>query len=224
LLHDDDAVDRFIFQKDWPEFPHMKLLVNHCMISGAAKADLWRALVLWEYGGIYSDIDNAPGPHFNKGMVIHPDDDSYFLIDNMGLASQYFFASAPRHPLMHLNVIAILDRLLAVEEVGTQYVPYVTGPGALKVAVGTFLGNNSKVIPKTYIGPTTNRNMTIDGGFKTSNPSRYMVIRNSIAAQSKSKDYAMMGMVHFNRAKDQRLKDSCFIHLYKMEMKRRASC
>jgi mannosyltransferase OCH1-like enzyme len=97
VLHDDMAVDRFLFQKG----PHIELLVHHCMVSGAAKANLWRALVLWEYSGIYSDIDNAPGPKFYNGSVIAPAMDSYFLIEQLGIASQYFMAAAPRHPLIN---------------------------------------------------------------------------------------------------------------------------
>lgn len=67
-FHDDAAMERLL-SKYWPEFPHLQLL-QHCMISGASKADLWRLLVLWEYGGIYTDIDNAPGPKFENGAVI----------------------------------------------------------------------------------------------------------------------------------------------------------
>ncbi len=51
-FHDEVAVDRFM-AKFWPEFPQLQLL-QKCTVSGAAKADLWRLLVLWEYGGIYT--------------------------------------------------------------------------------------------------------------------------------------------------------------------------
>jgi mannosyltransferase OCH1-like enzyme len=51
-FHDDVAVDRLL-AKYWPEFPQLQLM-QQCSISGAAKADIWRLLVLWEYGGIYT--------------------------------------------------------------------------------------------------------------------------------------------------------------------------
>lgn len=51
-FHDDFAVDRLL-SKYWPEFPQLQLLMS-CVKSGAAKADIWRLLVLWEYGGIYT--------------------------------------------------------------------------------------------------------------------------------------------------------------------------
>jgi hypothetical protein len=40
-VHDDAAVDKLLWETYWPEFPHLNLL-RPCMVSGAAKADLWR--------------------------------------------------------------------------------------------------------------------------------------------------------------------------------------
>jgi Glycosyltransferase sugar-binding region containing DXD motif len=51
-FHDDMAVDRLL-SKYWPHFPHLAM-AQRCSISGAAKADIWRYLVLWEYGGLYT--------------------------------------------------------------------------------------------------------------------------------------------------------------------------
>jgi mannosyltransferase OCH1-like enzyme len=51
-FHDEDAMDRLL-NENWPEFPQLKMMQN-CMVSGAAKADLWRYLVLYRYGGIYT--------------------------------------------------------------------------------------------------------------------------------------------------------------------------
>jgi len=53
-LHDDDAVNRLLSQ-NWELFPHMNL-ARKCLRSGAGLADLWRYLVLWEYGGIYTGM------------------------------------------------------------------------------------------------------------------------------------------------------------------------
>lgn len=51
-IHDDDAVERLL-SKHWSIFPHIPI-ARKCLRSGAGLADLWRYLVLWEYGGIYS--------------------------------------------------------------------------------------------------------------------------------------------------------------------------
>jgi mannosyltransferase OCH1-like enzyme len=139
-VHDDEAVNRLLWETYWPEFPHLNLL-RPCLISGAALADLWRYLVLYQYGGIYADIDSAPGNLFQNGTVIADDDDAWFVVERIGTLSQYFMASSPKHPLMHLAVTVTLRRLLEVQVIGKQYVPYVTGPGALKEAWNHFLYN-----------------------------------------------------------------------------------
>ena len=139
-IHDDDAVNKLLWETYWPEFPHLNLL-RPCMISGAALADLWRYLVLYQYGGIYADIDSAPGHLFLNGSVIEDTDDAWFVVERIGTLSQYFMASSPKHPLMHLAVTVTLRRLLEVQKIGKQYVPFVTGPGALKESWAHFLYN-----------------------------------------------------------------------------------
>ena len=95
FLHDDDAVDRLIFGREWPQFPLLKESLT-CIPSGAGKADIWRYLMLWEYGGIYTDIDNAPGSQLffdNHTSAITDDMDAFFEQERGGFPSQYFFAS-----------------------------------------------------------------------------------------------------------------------------------
>ena len=94
FMHDDAAVDR-LFDRDWPEFPLLKESLS-CIVTGAGKADLWRYLLLWEYGGIYSDIDNAPGDLFLNGTVISDEMDSFFEQELGGFPSQYFLAGTCR--------------------------------------------------------------------------------------------------------------------------------
>lgn len=93
FMHDDDAVQR-LFGRDWPEFPLLQEILS-CVDTGAGLADVWRYLVLWEYGGIYTDIDNAPGDLFANGTVIHDQMDSFFEQEREGFPSQYFFAGKP---------------------------------------------------------------------------------------------------------------------------------
>ena len=59
------------------------------------KADLWRYLALWEWGGLYTDMDNTPGYQWaiENGTVISDDMDAVFEIEVGGYPSQYFFAS-----------------------------------------------------------------------------------------------------------------------------------
>ena len=46
---------------------------------GAAFIDIWRLLVLWEYGGIYADMDSSPVPDRFNASTIAADDDAFFV-------------------------------------------------------------------------------------------------------------------------------------------------
>ncbi len=123
FFHNEEAVDRLL-NKDWPEFPLMRQAIQ-CIPTGAAKADLWRALVVWEYGGIYTDMDNRP-VKFN-GETLADTDESFFVVEQVGVLSQYFFAAAPKHPLMWYLVHATMLRVYGIHDVDTQFAPFVTG-------------------------------------------------------------------------------------------------
>lgn len=60
FFHDDVSMHYLLFEKHWPEFPQLQKILRclkHVKV-GAALADIWRLLVIYEYGGIYTDIDN----------------------------------------------------------------------------------------------------------------------------------------------------------------------
>lgn len=216
-FHDDDAVDQLLQAHYWPEFPQLQNM-QHCMVSGAAKADLWRYLVLYRYGGIYADMDTAPGEDFfrkpdNTTTIISSNDDGFFVVERIGVLSQYFMATSPRHPLMFMAVQQAFSRLLDTNSIGEQYVPYVTGPGALKNAYIRFMGRTSggKVTEGTYTSPNTNRSITVVG--RRGNSDRY-IQRESVMPIHKRQGYKLMGMTHFSRAGDPTLNVSCYEHLY----------
>lgn len=105
FLHDDAAIQRLIDSNKWLEFP----LINEvfeCISSGAMKADLWRYLVTWTFGGVYTDMDNAPGLKFNNGSVIKEKDDAFFEVEMGGFPSQYFFASKSTSTLIFLQLLS----------------------------------------------------------------------------------------------------------------------
>ena len=236
VLHNDAAMDRLLFDTNnkWQSlFPHVGSILRHCSVSVAAKADLWRALVLWEYGGIYTDIDNAPGPRFNETSIA-PTDQAWFVVEEGGFLSQYFMASAPKHPLFFLLIQSTLHRLLDLNDVDHQYVPYVTGPGALKQAFmhfghlqGPNKASNKQLKNATYFGMVRsghyvglgNSTVTVVGRRSQSND---YVARNVI--YKKRRIYQqLMNMTHFSRvhsskeARSALNTDSCLERLWKRE-------
>jgi hypothetical protein len=219
-FHDDASMDRLLQQEYWPEFPQLSVL-RPCLISGAGKADLWRYLLLYRFGGIYTDIDTAPGPQFihqrDNTTLIGPDDDAFFVVERIGVLSQYFMAASPRHPLLYLAVLNLFQRLLEVDSVAGQYVPYVTGPGALKSAYIRFMAgggvvSDGYVVGGTYVGHN-NRSVTVVGTKRDGD--RY-VHRDAIDRRLKKEGYELMGMTHFSKVgkNDTSNHLSCYLKLY----------
>lgn len=49
--------------------------------GGAMKVDVWRILVVFKFGGIYSDIDIHPTVVVNETYPITTSDEAFFLTD-----------------------------------------------------------------------------------------------------------------------------------------------
>jgi hypothetical protein len=60
-FHDDAAIERLILSRIYEEFPHLCLVWENCITKPVVKTDLWRLLLLYEYGGINADyLDTKP--------------------------------------------------------------------------------------------------------------------------------------------------------------------
>lgn len=130
-FHDDNAVDHLL-QQDWPEFPDLHRVMQCIKYKGAMKVDLWRMVVIYEFGGIYTDIDNVPPPEFGNGAAIHPYDTFFASSDSYGRPNQNAFAMEPKHPIAVFTIQVILKNLLALESLRKPKVVFTTGPDAFK--------------------------------------------------------------------------------------------
>jgi Mannosyltransferase OCH1 and related enzymes len=194
FLHDDGAVKRLL-SENWSDFPLLKDAVN-CITSGGGFADIWRYLIIWEYGGIYTDIDNIPGPWLGNGTIIKDTDDAFFEIEAAKFPSQYFFASSPRHPVMYMTIQNTIQRLLTEQNIVRQYVPFVTGPGALKWGIHYTIGN-AYVIQGSYPTFDSQRSITLVGNRTTAMRRNYI---NRGIVPSMKDEYAAMNMTHYHFA------------------------
>ncbi len=140
------------------------------------------------------------------------------MVERIGVISQYFMASSPNHPFMFIALMQCLYRLVSfVDDIGTQYVPYITGPGVTKAAMMLFMkdtANYETVKAGTYQG-IDGSHITVVGSRKKSHR---WIIRESISG--KRSHYAAMNMTHFNDEKHE-LKDSCYEHMYKQAIRMR---
>merc|ERR1712216_76156 len=196
-IHDDDAVNKFIYQRRWVEFPELKEVLG-CVTAGVAFADIWRYIMIWEYGGIYSDMDSIA----NKFSVdtIRPTDDAFFLVEMMGFPSQYWFAASPRHPIMYLSAKQALQTMAFRNDIAdNKHLAKLTGPGATKVAIILFMQfagveTNGYLKEGVYEG-TQGRRVTVAGSKEMPNE---WVIREM---KTKKGNYAKMGMTHYHESR-----------------------
>lgn len=218
-FHDDEAVMRLLTEVDFVDDVFIKLrdIAKYCPISGTAKADVWRYLVLWMYGGIYSDIDSEPAL-FNASSIL-PNDDGYFVVERFDLLSQWFMAVAPRHPLMYYALHSAINNIMTTIDTSFFNAALVTGPHALHRGMQEFMydsnTNNNQLInektkeitmefplPIPRFGPihagiyygTFNKSIRVVGDAQ--NESEH-VNRDIFRDHEKEEEYKLMNITHF---------------------------
>ena len=181
---------------------------------------------MWEYGGIYSDIDNSPAK-FNASSSIQTTDDAYFVMERSAHLSQYFFAARPRHPLFYLLVQHMISRLLALNDVSLQTVALVTGPGATREAFCNFMNGQGPNFPKHspsskcwYPEAKLYRGMYnyTARAVGTAEQSDEYVARDVIP--DKNLIYKRMNMTYFRDLPKVESKESCIQRIYKADFER----
>lgn len=98
------------------------------LASGAAQADLWRLQTLYDFGGVYIDMDGTlvtPLARLLRGR-------RELLVADSLRFTQYFIASAPKNPLFLEFIDAVVDGIEHWEENGRKPVFWTTGPAALE--------------------------------------------------------------------------------------------
>eukprot|EP00977_Amphora_coffeiformis_P010080 scaffold2353_cov167-Amphora_coffeaeformis.AAC.71 len=205
-LHDDEAIER-LFVQEAVHFPLLPLISRHCLMHGTLKADLWRYLVLWVYGGIYTDLDTAPQALVPE-TTIGPDDDALFVVEQFHLLSQYFMAVSPRHPLVWYAIQRALQNLWDLPDTGRVSAAMTTGPHALHLAYRDFRADAGQFVDPAepgykpvwagrFVG-SLNYTVTVVGVGENQNE---YVHRDLLGAQKKQAAYKQMHMRHFQQDK-----------------------
>jgi Mannosyltransferase OCH1 and related enzymes len=130
FFHDDKAVAKLIGQ-EWPEFPNLHRAMKCVFFNGAMTIDIWRVLILWKYGGVYTDIDNWPEDVFTED-IIPSNVSAFFFPDGYNRPSQWFMALEPRHPIMYDSMLTIIHNIFQLTNLRRPPVVKVTGPNAVK--------------------------------------------------------------------------------------------
>ncbi|RUR52402.1 glycosyltransferase family 32 protein [Vreelandella populi] len=116
---------------------------------GAAQADLWRLIVLNQYGGVYLDIDaHAIWP---LASTVGYDRDELYVVTRQGDFSNYFIASKPNTPNLARLIRNVCDNIEMNESTN---VFDITGPGVF-----------NKTLDKTCVPSVSYRHACNQGSF-----------------------------------------------------------
>ncbi|KAI2504938.1 glycosyltransferase [Fragilaria crotonensis] len=124
VFHTRPQMEAFVYQ-DWPEFPHLISISMHCIPQRQGFVDLWKALILWEFGGGVVDYDWVPKPQDNDNDdnndnfqdLIQPDDQAILFMDVRATFAEphdrytSILLMEPKHPLAYYLVLGILSRI-----------------------------------------------------------------------------------------------------------------
>ena len=239
-FHDDQAVHDLLYGREWPEFPQLSFLLDACILPGyhqyrqdsymgAIMIDVWRLLVLWEYGGIYADLDTAPNLDNFHETTITNDMDALFVMDRLGSPSQWFMAVSPKHPLIYNSIVFLMRNMITFRG-GEFRVVFMTGPGVIAQgfhAFHHFAKTQYEVEAGTYYhdyGTTLdsdnnnnpqdlNRSVTILGDRHKENEYIVRVIPSVLNENTKDEIYQTTNMTHLTKMNHYR-NQSCLEALY----------
>ncbi len=117
--------------------------------------------------------------------------------------------------MMYFAVTTTISRLLDTKNVLNQYVPFVTGPGAIKTSFILAAGTNG--YPTAGLYPSVhNRTVTVVGSPEKAKQRAY-VARDSI--RQKSQHFSKMNMEQYGvfekmKAKEGQVTHSCILEMY----------
>lgn len=119
---------------------------------GVMRGDMWRYLVIYAYGGVYSDLDTLCYQPIDgwlkkdKKFIICPENDIHLC--------QWTFAAEAKHPLLKSVIDLMVDRLSNDPDWNIpHFVHHYTGPGVWTDGIISGLGveNNKKHIDECLL-------------------------------------------------------------------------
>jgi len=138
FLFDDNDIEIFIKEN----YDSDTLKAFNMLNVGAAKADLWRYLILYKNGGIYLDIDSEIYSRLDN--LIKKED--YAIISregNYGLFVQWCLMFSPNHPILKICIDKCIDNILNKK---TNNVLHLTGPQVYSDSIFEYVKNLNKNI------------------------------------------------------------------------------
>ena len=130
-LYDDEEIDKFVLENYEGEIADCYNMLN----IGAARADLWRYLILYKYGGIYLDIDAAILKPLDT--LIRRDDTAIITREMFeGLFNQWILIFKKGHPLLKEIISQCIKN---IKNRSTNNILHLTGSTVFTGVINKFL-------------------------------------------------------------------------------------
>ena len=128
-LYDDIEMTEFVHRN----YPGEISSAFDMLAIGAARADLWRYLILYKYGGIYLDIDAEIVGKLDD--LIRPDDSAIITREQVeGLFNQWILIFSKGHPLL----ADVIDRCVDnIKSKSSNNILHLTGSTVFTGAINT---------------------------------------------------------------------------------------
>ena len=155
-FYDNDNVDLFI-KEHYPQY----LKAYQSLIPGAYKADLFRYLILYKYGGVYIDCKSTTIVPLRD--FIPPDANFVMFRDRLkGTLMNCFIACTANHPIIKLTIEKTIDNIVN-KKYGINSLD-ITGPQVIGRAFNIYFGRDelNDIDPMEY-----DKETTIIGSFTT---------------------------------------------------------
>jgi mannosyltransferase OCH1-like enzyme len=134
-LYDDNEMDKFVLE----HYPGDIYEAYNVLAIGAARADLWRYLILYKYGGIYLDIDAAILKPLDT-LIQHSD--SAIITREMyeGLFNQWILIFRKGHPLLKEVINQCVEN---IKKKSSNNILHLTGSTVFTNIINKFLISNT---------------------------------------------------------------------------------
>lgn len=144
---DDKQAEEFVLNEYGQE---MYDLFIKCPI-GVMRADMWRYLIIYKYGGVYTDLDTICRIPIDKWLK--DEDRVYIAMEHELHYCQWTFAAEAGHPLFKTIIDLMVERLKTLDTNFEHFVHQSTGPGVFTDGILKFieqenhhdLSNRSKI-------------------------------------------------------------------------------
>jgi mannosyltransferase OCH1-like enzyme len=127
-----------VYGKEW-----LDILLNRCPV-GVMKSDIWRHLAVYNYGGIYADLDTICTDSINNwGINMNKEAVFSWGIDNL-IVSHTFAGEAKSKVFEHI-LYNIQKAVYENKEFSIDYVYKTTGPEIFTRSLLEYLQNNNNI-------------------------------------------------------------------------------